>query len=715
MAPLDSRATSIILDSRGLQISGIQLDLPGAEAIDLKFTLGATDPVRGEPLEISLPENFVAAGKFLLKIDYRTGPDASALMWLTAEQTAGGRHPFMFSQSQSIHARSWVPLQDSPSVRFTYEATIHTPPELLALMSADNDPLAPRSGEYQFSMPQPIPSYLLALAVGNVFFESFGPETGVYAEPEVLQAAAHEFADTQAMLDAAVDIYGPYQWGRYDLLILPPSFPYGGMENPRLSFITPSVLAGDRSLVSLIAHELAHSWSGNLVSNATWRDIWLNEGTTSYLEARLMGVLYGKERADEERVLAYQSLQQSLETVPTDMQPLAPVYETGDPDIGQDGLEYSKGQLLLQHLEAVFGREIFDMYMAGYFRHFGFQAISSEQWLEYIDEKLLQKHPGIYHRAQLEEWLYRPGLPANATVPVSGNLEQALAMARSWSNGEIPVDELQHEDWSPQATVYFINMLPTSLSESRLGELDATLGLSSSSNAEIARAWFIQVAERQYRPAYPQMTSHLTRYGRIYLVKPVYRLSSPDPGGHSAVAAGSNGSRLNRLHSGSFGNRQVEFEAGALVDPAGDGDAAAMQVQNALDDREAQSGRRVLCGGGRCCVIEAIEDQLQIFVRYTATCVGNCYANGTRLGVQIDRHFTSGGCEFQCITQQIFQYPLHQADISVHHGSLLPGFNLKRYVGLLRIQLELLADIMQQLGQRKHFQRRLHTGRIQLG
>jgi len=522
MQQLDPESTRIMMDSRGLQIDGVQLELPGTGTIDLEFELGAADQVRGEPLSIKLPAQFAATDDFLLKINYQTGPDASALMWLPPELTAGGKHPFMFSQSQSIHARSWVPLQDTPSVRFTYEATIHTPPGLLALMSADNDPLTPRSGEYSFSMPQAIPSYLLALAVGNVFFESFGPETGVYAEPEVLQVAAYEFADTQAMLDVAIEIYGPYLWGRYDLLILPPSFPYGGMENPRLSFITPSVLAGDRSLVSLIAHELAHSWSGNLVSNATWRDIWLNEGTTSYLEARLMEVLYGKERADEERVLAYQSMRESLQTVPPDMQALAPVFKEGDPDIGQEGLEYSKGQLLLQHLETLFGRKVFDAYMAGYFSQFEFQALGSEQWLDYIDKNLLQKHPGIFSRAQLEEWLYQPGLPGDATVPVSDNLNQAADMARSWSSGELAAEKLPYADWSPMAMVYFISALPAELSEAQLSELDAALGLSRSSNAEIARTWFIQVAERQYRPAYPQMESHLGRYGRIRLVQPVY-------------------------------------------------------------------------------------------------------------------------------------------------------------------------------------------------
>ena len=523
MKQLDPAATTIVLDSRGLQISGIQLATGEPDFKPVAFKLSETDAVKGEAIRVHLPADFQAQGEILLKIDYQTGPDASALMWLPPELTAGGDYPFFFTQSQSIHARSWVPLQDTPAVRFTYEAKIQTPPQLRALMSADNDPQAKRSGEYHFSMPQPIPSYLLALAVGHVFFEPIGTDTGVYAEPVLLREAAWEFGDTQAMLDAAEALYGPYLWGRYDLLILPPSFPYGGMENPRLSFITPSVIAGDRSLVAMIAHELAHSWSGNLVSNATWRDVWLNEGTTSYLDARLMEVLYGKERADEERLLAYQNLQEQLQTVPAQMQHLAPVFQFEDPDIGQDGLEYSKGQLLLETLEAAFGRDIFDEYLFGYFEHFKFKAINSEQFLDYIDSSLLQKFPGKYSREEVEQWLYQPGIPDSAIVPVSPGLQAAASMAVAWSAGEQAAEKLPVDEWSPQAMVAFIKALPPDLAESQLQEIDQTLGLSTARNSEIARAWFIQAASRQYRPAYDELRSYLNRYGRTRLVKPVYK------------------------------------------------------------------------------------------------------------------------------------------------------------------------------------------------
>jgi hypothetical protein len=518
---LDPGARSIVMDSRGLDIQRVSIARPGSGPLVLDFDLERHDPVLGEALSIELPAGAAEGPEFQLRIDYRTGPGASAIMWLGPELTVGGRHPFMFTQSQSIHARSWVPLQDTPAVRFTYEAIIRTAPELLALMSADNDPEAQRDGLHRFLMPQPIPSYLLALAVGDLHFEPLGEDTGVYAEPPALAAAAWEFADTQAMLDQAEAIYGPYQWGRYDLLILPPSFPYGGMENPRLSFITPSLIAGDRSLVSTIAHELAHSWSGNLVSNRSWRDIWLNEGTTSYLDARLMELLYGRERADEERLLAYQSLQESLQSVEPPMQALAPVFESGDPDV-QQGLEYSKGQLLLQHLEARFGREVFDAFMAAYFDHFAFQAISSEQFLDYLDEQLLRTRPGIVSRAQVEEWLYGPGLPADAIVPRSRTLESAAAQARAWAAGELAVDELSTSGWSPQAMVYFISALPGGLEPGRLEELDQALGLSRSTNSEVARAWFIEVAARRYLPAYPEMREYLGRWGRIRLIRPVY-------------------------------------------------------------------------------------------------------------------------------------------------------------------------------------------------
>jgi leukotriene-A4 hydrolase len=522
MRRLDPEATDIILDTRDLHIDGILVTGAEGNGSEAAFEYVQQDPILGQALKITLPQGLDQQQDLLVKIHYQTDPGASALQWLPKELTAGGRHPYMFSQSQSIHARSWVPLQDTPSVRITYEATIHTPKKLLAVMSADNDPLTPRSGEYHFNMPQPSPSYLLAIAVGNIYFAPIGEQTGIYAEPEMLDASTFEFASTQQMLDTAESMYGPYQWGRYDLLILPPSFPFGGMENPRLSFITPSVLAGDESLVSLIAHELAHSWSGNLVSNRTWRDVWLNEGITSYLDARLIEVLFGKERADEERVLSYRELLLGLEEVSPAMQALAPVERVDDPDESQGGVHYQKGQLFLQHMENIFGRETFDQFLAAYFNHFAFQSISSEQFLDYLDQNLLQKHPGKFSRKQAGQWLYQPGLPSDTPIPQSETLDQAARLAGSWAAGEFPASNIPLSNWSPQATIHFINSLPVVLTQAQLSELDDTFGFSQTRNAEIARAWFIQVAARRHRPAYKAMEDHLNRYGRTRLIYPVY-------------------------------------------------------------------------------------------------------------------------------------------------------------------------------------------------
>jgi aminopeptidase N len=519
MRRLDASANEVILDTRDLTIESAAVVADGVSA-PANFSFGETHAVLGVPLHIAIPPG--TPEQFELVIEYHTSPGSTALQWLPPQLTAGKSHPMVFSQSQAVHARSWVPLQDTPAIRITYEATIRTPETLLAVMSANNDPLTPRTGEYRFDMPQPIPSYLLALAVGNFYFAPLGEDTGVYTEPEMLDASVYEFADTQAMLEQAEKMFGPYDWGRYDLLVLPPSFPYGGMENPRLSFITPSLLAGDRSLVSVIAHELAHSWSGNLVTNATWRDGWLNEGMTSYIESRLMEVIYDVARVDEERVLMYEELLLDLEEVPEAMQALAPRLDDADPDGFQGSIHYSKGQLFLEYLEQAFGRDAFDAFLNAYFKEFAFGTITTEQFLDYLDAKLLGQEGAPLTRAQAEAWTYEPGLPEGAPLPTSANLDSAAALAAAWAAAEVSLAEIPVGDWSPQATIHFINSLPTDLAHDRLAELDAAWQLSKTRNAEIGRTWFIQVATRRYTSAYDDLEAHLNRYGRGRLISPVY-------------------------------------------------------------------------------------------------------------------------------------------------------------------------------------------------
>ena len=275
----------IVFDTDGLVITEVK----DADGNLLKHTL-SDSTFLGRALMVDIGPQVKQ-----LSIAYSTGANANALQWLTPQQTGGKKHPFLFTQGQAILTRSWIPVQDSPGIRITYDAHVQVPPELMAVMSATNSTSRSADGRYDFSMKQPIPPYLIALAVGDIEFRNLGARTGVYAEPNMVDKAAKEFVDMEKMVVAAEELYGPYRWGRYDVIVLPPSFPFGGMENPMLTFATPTIIAGDGSLTALIAHELAHSWSGNLVTNATWDDFWLNEGFTVYFEKRICEKVYGKD------------------------------------------------------------------------------------------------------------------------------------------------------------------------------------------------------------------------------------------------------------------------------------------------------------------------------------------------------------------------------------------------------------------------------------
>lgn len=511
----------LILDSQNLSISAVTFLTPKQQWKPLDYTFGQTNPVFGTPLTVHLPK--LAAGESLIiKIDYKTNPAASGLQWLTPAQTRGKKYPYLFTQSQAIHARSWIPLQDTPAVRFTYQADIRTPKHLRALMSADNAPQAKKNGHYHFSMPQPIPSYLMALAVGNLDFKSLGKRSGVYAEPEMLDIAAAEFEDTESMLETAEKLYGPYRWTRYDLLILPPSFPFGGMENPRLSFITPTVIAGDKSLVSLIAHELAHSWSGNLVCNASWQDLWLNEGFTSYVETRIMDVLYGEERVAMENVLSYTALLKNIEQYPANQQLLAANLSDRNPNNVFNSIAYFKGQFFLTFLEKQFGRKNFDAFLHQYFDDFAFQSINTKQFLDYLKQHLIDKYPKTVDWESIQEWVYKPGLPKTFTPPVANAFKKVEAEQKKWLSGKTRANKLDYQNWVTHQWLHFLNHLPATISIPQLQELDDAFKFSNSSNSEIAHAWLLIAIEHRFTPAFPRLENYLVSIGRGRLINPLY-------------------------------------------------------------------------------------------------------------------------------------------------------------------------------------------------
>ena len=520
-------ANEVVFDAQELTIGAVETvdDLGNASPAD--FSLGTSDPILGQSLHVVLTGATVS-----VRIHYRTAPTAAALQWLAPAQTSGTQ-PFLFTQSQAILARTWLPCQDSPGIRFTYEASVRVPAHLLALMSAENSQLRSLTGEYQFRMAQPIPAYLMALAVGDLGFAPLSSRTGIYAEPATLPLATHEFADLEKMVAAAEQLYGPYRWERYDLLVLPPSFPFGGMENPRLTFVTPTILAGDRSLTSLVAHELAHSWSGNLVTNGTWNDFWLNEGFTVYFERRIMEHLYGREYADMLQVLGRTALRHTIDELgATSLDTHLRLQLSGrDPDEGLTEIAYEKGCSLLLTLESLIGRPRLDAFIKEYFARFSFQAMDTATFLGYLRAELLNKEPGLEARLQLSDWVDGPGLPTNVPAVTSHRFEAVDHVLAQLAADAAPASLTpESAEWSSHEWVHFLHGLPPTLSAAQLKFLDESFRFSTSGNAEILTAWFPHTLRAGYPAATHALENFLQHVGRRKFLVPLYRalLAAPD-------------------------------------------------------------------------------------------------------------------------------------------------------------------------------------------
>ncbi len=517
-------ARRLHLDTRDLDVERVSLDDSAEPAA---YRLGGQVPFLGRELVVEIePETRV------VHVDYATRPEAAALLWLEPEQTAGGEHPFLFTQGQAILTRTWVPCQDTPAVRFTYSARVRVPPALMAVMSAENATERSADGVYAFEMAQPIPAYLLALAVGDLEFRALGERSGVFAEPSVVKGAAWEFAETEAMMAAAERLYGPYRWGRYDILVLPPFFPFGGMENPRLTFATPTILAGDRSLVALIAHELAHSWSGNLVTNATWDDFWLNEGFTVYLERRIMEELHGPAYAAMLELLGLQDLERQLGELGAESRDTHLFLDLAgrDPDDGMTDVAYEKGYFFLRMLEERVGRERFDAFLRDYFDRNAFRSLTTAQFVDQLRRHLFAGDPELEAEARIDAWIHGPGLPDNAPAVASPAFDRVDQAVAAWAAGTA-ADELPVEGWTTHEWLHFLRGLPDVLAAERMAELDRAFGLSSAGNSEILHAWLHHVIANRYEPAYPALERFLTGMGRRKFLKPLYeRLAATEDG-----------------------------------------------------------------------------------------------------------------------------------------------------------------------------------------
>ena len=503
----------LVLDSKGLQIARIT-DSAGRE---LKWDIGENVEKggKGAPLTVMLD------GARTIRIDYSAAPDAEALQWLTPEQTAGKVHPFLFSQGQAILNRTWIPTQDSPGIRQTWEARITAPRPLDVVMSGvrqgEPEDLGDGRRVFHFVMDKPVPPYLIAIAAGDIDFRAIGPRTGVWAEPSVLPRAYAEVADTEEMVVAAEELYGDYRWGRYDMIVLPPAFPYGGMENPVMTFLTPTFIAGDRSNNGLVAHELAHSWSGNLVTNAVWGDSWLNEGVTTYFENRIVEAVYGKERAEQEAALMYANIVETLGEVGEDA-PGTALSTDGGYELGS-AIAYDKGAFFLRTVERIVGRERFDAWLQQWFDNHAFQPATSEMFLEDMIENLVAS-PAEAEALTLREWIFEPGLPANVAKPdPAAFAEVDAAVVHYADHGMMPA---AWGSWTAAEQMRFLDNLPAELSHKQLAALDTALGLSATGNNEILFLWLEMALENRYDPAVPLAEDFLARVGRAKFVRPLF-------------------------------------------------------------------------------------------------------------------------------------------------------------------------------------------------
>lgn len=510
------KKNQIIFDTKDLVIDSVFLD----GVTKAEYSLDKPDSVLGAALHVSItPENKS------VKIYYHTTDKATALQWLSPAQTFGKQHPFLYTQSESIHARTWLPVQDGPGVRYTYDARVTVPKGLMALMSATNPQQKSADGVYTFKMDKPIPAYLMALAVGDISFKSIDGRTGVYAEPSVLNKAYNEFTDVGKMVHTAEELYGPYRWGRYDILVLPSGFPIGGMENPKLTFCTPTILAGDKSLVNLIAHELAHNWSGNLVTNHTWNDFWLNEGFTMYFERRITEAMQGKSYTDMLWELGYQDLVATVEDLkgkPEDTH-LRLNLKGRNPDDGLTDIAYEKGAHLLRLIELTVGRAKMDTFLTQYFNDNAFKTMNTKDFIEYLNNHLLNQNADWKMKININEWVYNAGIPETCPRADMERFVKVDTVAKKFLAGA-KAATMPAVGWTTFEWMHFLRqMVAGNISLEQMKDLDQTYHLTQTQNSEKADLWYLLAIKTKYDPAYPAMRSFLYVTGREKFLQPLYK------------------------------------------------------------------------------------------------------------------------------------------------------------------------------------------------
>ncbi|KAJ3228486.1 hypothetical protein HK099_000041 [Clydaea vesicula] len=512
---VSEKANKIVFDTSFLNIKDIFL-IDGEKSTELQYTLAKREGFLGSPLTVQLDHDFLKNEDVRIKINYETTDKCTAIQWLEPSQTVGKVHPYLFTQCQAIHARSMLPCQDTPNLKITYSANITCPPSFRALMSAipSKEETVDEQKTYSFVQNTTIPSYLIALAVGNIEGKKVGPRTTVWSEPEVVEAAAWEFEGTETFIATGESLLTPYSWGIYDLLLLPASFPYGGMENPCLTFVTPSLLAGDRSLVDVVAHEIAHSWAGNLVTSANWEHFWLNEGFTVFIERKIVEKLHGKKASHFSAILGYYHLKESVDVM---MENNTPNYTC-----------------LRPNLKGIDPDDVFSSVPYAHFVHFAHKSITTQNFKDYLyqfmESNYGKEKVDILNSVDWEGWFTDVGMPKE-----KNDFDQTLsnackALALKWKDEKdltvlSKLDPSDVTDFTPTQKMNFLDILNNyeKFEVEKIVLMKELYKFGEYKNMEILSRWQGLCLKAEYEPIFPAVVDFITKIGRMKYVRPLFR------------------------------------------------------------------------------------------------------------------------------------------------------------------------------------------------
>jgi leukotriene-A4 hydrolase len=534
--------TQLILDSSYIKINSIKVN-----GVESSYSFFERKEPWGEPLSIHTSADEYSSVE--LSVDFETTEKSTAIQWLKTDPSTAEASDYVFTQLEPIHARALFPCFDTPAVKSTVIATIKSKLPVvfsgLPLEFSEKD-------VFKFEQKIPIPSYLFAIASGNIAHVQAGPRSTIYAEPDRLEDSKNEFEeDLEKFIQTAENIVTPYIWSTYDILINPSSFPYGGMENPNITFVTPTLISYDKSQVDVIAHELAHSWSGNNVTNANWQHFWLNEGWTVYLERRIVGALHGEKMRQFHFIMGWNDLIESVEVLPKfEYSKLVQDLQKGaiDPDDVFSSVPYEKGANFIYHLETKLGGvDEFDPFVKFYFTKFSKQSIDTYQFVDSLYEFYGKdgEKVGILDSIDWELWLYTAGLPPKAEFDTT-LVDQVESLVSAWVLKATEFTQLSqfmeyfntnfkrvYEELSSPQKIFFIDELlekrpsPSFWNDNSIAS-DALLeiypDLNESRNTEIIFRWFkfkLLSGKIQY---HQKLADWLGTVGRMKYVRPSYKL-----------------------------------------------------------------------------------------------------------------------------------------------------------------------------------------------